>query len=102
MPKLTYDKEITALLVIDPYNDLGCVNRIGALAALGMSLNLVIGLSRSPNEWAWSYIMMAGFALLFLSTHAGRVFGLDGWLTRRIEPAARAGHTWGRAWMLMT
>ncbi len=69
----------------------------------GLSLNLLIGLSRSPNEWAWSYIMMASFALLFLSTHAGRVFGLDGWLARRIEPAARAGHTWwGRAWMLMT
>jgi thiosulfate dehydrogenase (quinone) large subunit len=81
---------------------LGFVNRIGALAALGMSLNLLIGLSRNPMEWAWSYIMLAGFAVLFLSTHAGRVFGLDGLLARRIEPAVRAGHGWVRALALLT
>jgi len=89
-------------LLIGASHILGFVNRVGALAALGMSLNLMIGLSRNPQEWAWSYIMLAGFAVLFLSTHAGRVVGLDGWLARRIEPSIRAGHTWGRALALLT
>jgi thiosulfate dehydrogenase (quinone) large subunit len=89
-------------LFIGASHILGFVNRIGALAAFGMSLNLLIGLSRSPNEWAWSYILMAGYAVLFLSTHPGRVFGLDGWLARRIEPSLRAGHGWVRALALLT
>ncbi len=89
-------------LFISASHILGFVNRIGALAALCMSLNLIIGLSRHPNEWPWSYIMLAGFALLFLSTHPGRVFGLDGWLARRIDASRRAGHSWIRALALLT
>jgi thiosulfate dehydrogenase [quinone] large subunit len=62
---------------------LGLVSRLGALAALGMSANLFIGLARHPAEWPWSYGMLMGFALLFLSTHPGRVLGLDMLLARR-------------------
>ena len=62
---------------------LGIANRLGALAALGMATNLLVGLGRDPAEWIWSYLMLVGFAVLFLSTHPGRVFGLDGVLARR-------------------
>jgi uncharacterized membrane protein YphA (DoxX/SURF4 family) len=81
---------------------LGVVSRLGALAALGMSLNLLIGLARDPSEWAWSYILLAGYAVLFLSTPPGRVCGLDGGLARRLEPSMRAGRPWARAlgWLL--
>ncbi len=81
---------------------LGVVNRLGALAALAMSVNLWIGLSRHPNEWPWSYLMMIGFAILFISTHPGRVFGLDGWLSRRVTAAPLAERSWVRALGLIT
>jgi len=62
---------------------LGVVSRLGALAALGMSANLFIGLARHPAEWPWSYLMLMGYAFLFVFTHPGRVWGLDGLLARR-------------------
>ena len=76
---------------------LGVVNRLGAVAALGMSVNLWIGLARHPNEWPWSYLMMIGFAILFASTHPGRVFGLDGVLSRRLGEPIGAPKSWARA-----
>jgi len=62
---------------------LGLLNRLGALAALAMTTNLFIGLARHPAEWPWSYLMLMGYALLFLATHPGHIWGLDGLLTRR-------------------
>jgi len=76
---------------------LGVVNRLGALAALAMSANLWIGLMRHPNEWPWSYLMMIGFAILFASTHPGRAFGVDGWLSRRVTAPPLAERSWARA-----
>ena len=64
---------------------LGLVSRLGSLAALGMSANLFIGLARHPAEWPWSYGMLLGYALLFLATHPGRVWGLDGVIARRLS-----------------
>ena len=81
---------------------LGIASRLGALAALAMSTNLLIGLGRHPNEWAWSYIMLVGYAVLFLGTHPGRVFGLDGWLSRHLNAAAVADRPWVRAIGLIT
>ncbi len=66
---------------------LGIFTRLGALAALAMSTNLLIGLARDPAEWAWSYLMLLGYAILFLSTHSGRVLGLGGLLFRRADSA---------------
>lgn len=79
----------------------GVVNRLGALAALGMSLNLWIGLMRHPNEWPWSYLMMIGFAILFISTHPGRLFGVDGLLSQRLSRPADAPRSWARALNLL-
>lgn len=89
-------------LFIGVSHALGVVNRLGALAALAMSANLWIGLMRHPNEWPWSYLMMIGFALLFVSTHPGRILGLDGWLARRIEAPTQAERAWARALTLLT
>jgi len=80
---------------------LGLFNRLGALAAFGMATNLFIGLARHPNEWPWSYLMMIGFAILFLSTHAGQVFGLDGVLARRIGATPTLEQRWARAFALL-
>ena len=81
---------------------LGIFGRLGALVALAMSTNLLIGLGRNPVEWPWSYLMLIGFSLLFLSTHPGRVVGLDAWLYRRLDERAVAGRTWARYLALLT
>jgi thiosulfate dehydrogenase (quinone) large subunit len=81
---------------------LGVVTRLGALAALAMSLNLLIGLARHPAEWPWSYLMLLGYALVFVSTHSGRILGLDGWLSRRLTEPTLAHRPWGRALRLFT
>ena len=76
---------------------LGIASRLGALAALVMSTNLLIGLARQPTEWAWSYIMMLGYSLIFLSTHPGRVLGLDGRLSDYFSDSKIANRPWASA-----
>jgi hypothetical protein len=61
-----------------------------------MAANLFIGLARHPSEWPWSYLMLIGFALLFVSTHPGRVLGLDGLLARRLTAPTLAQRPWAR------
>ncbi len=81
---------------------LGVVSRLGALLALAMSANLLVGLARHPAEWPWSYLMLLGYALIFLSSHPGRILGLDGWLSRRLTAPPCAGRLWARALGLLT
>lgn len=81
---------------------LGVVSRLGALAALAMSANLLVGLIRHPSEWPWSFLMLLGYALIFLSTHPGRVLGLDGRLSRRLSAPALTDRPWARALGLLT
>ncbi len=81
---------------------LGIVSRLGALAALAMSTNLLIGLARHPQEWPWSYLMLVGYALLFLSSHPGRVLGLDGRLSEYLSTPRLAGRPWASALRLLT
>jgi uncharacterized membrane protein YphA (DoxX/SURF4 family) len=76
---------------------LGVVSRLGALEALAMSTNLLIGLARQPTEWPWSYVMMVGYSLIFLSTHSGRVLGLDGRLSDYFSGSTIANRPWASA-----
>ncbi|MDQ4044519.1 MAG: DoxX family membrane protein [Chloroflexota bacterium] len=79
---------------------LGLFTRLGALLGLIQSINLFFGLAYAPNEWVWSYAMMAIIHLVLLATAAGRAFGLDAFLHERFRrramnndasPAVRAG-----------
>lgn len=81
---------------------LGVLSRLGALAAVAMSANLLIGLARHPSEWPWAYIMLLGYGLLFLGTHPGRVLGLDRLLNRRLSGPALARRPWAKAVGLLT
>lgn len=56
----------------------GFYTRAGALLGLLMSINLGIGLLDVPNEWPWSYMMMAMWHGTFFITSAGRLWGVDG------------------------
>ena len=64
---------------------LGAFTRLGALAALLMSLNITTGLIRHPAEWPSGYLMLIGYSILFLSFRAGRRLGVDALLARRFE-----------------
>jgi thiosulfate dehydrogenase [quinone] large subunit len=64
---------------------LGSFTRLGAVAALLMSLNITTGLIRHPAEWPSAYLMLIGYSLGFLSFRAGRCLGLDAILARRFE-----------------
>ena len=66
----------------------GAFTRPAAALGLLMALNLGIGLLEVPGEWPWSYIMLAMWHGVFLVTAAGRVFGVDGWLRRRLAPGS--------------
>lgn len=73
---------------------LGFLTRLGALAALGVSLQLFIGLANIPRpyEWEWSYGSMILLSLLMLGLGVGRKLGVDAVLRRRIaaRPAPRS------------
>jgi uncharacterized membrane protein YphA (DoxX/SURF4 family) len=89
-------------LFIGTSHVLGMFGRLGALAALAMSTNLLIGLARHPGEWPWSYLMLVGFALIFLSGHPGRLLGVDKWLFRSLQELALAGRSWARYLIFLT
>jgi uncharacterized membrane protein YphA (DoxX/SURF4 family) len=61
----------------------GTLTRLGAAVGLLMALNLGVGMLAVPNEWPWSYVMLAMFHFIFLITAAGRVLGVDAFLRRR-------------------
>jgi thiosulfate dehydrogenase (quinone) large subunit len=71
---------VTGLLLV-----LGLFTRIAALLGLLQSLNLYIGLAAAPNEWVWSYAMMALLHLAILALAAGRYFGVDAVLHDRFS-----------------
>ena len=62
----------------------GTLTRLGAAVGLLLALNLGVGMLAVPNEWPWSYVMLAMFHFLFLMTAAGRVLGVDAILRRRL------------------
>ncbi|WP_119068624.1 hypothetical protein [Rubrobacter indicoceani] len=65
---------------------LGFLSRLGALAAVGISGQLMIGLAGIPEpyEWEWSYQTIFILAVLLFGLAPGRYFGLDRLLRRRL------------------
>jgi thiosulfate dehydrogenase [quinone] large subunit len=66
---------------------LGLFARLGALIGFFMSINVTLSVLSVPNEWHWTYLMLIGYSLLFLSLRSGRSLGIDTlihrWLARR-------------------
>jgi thiosulfate dehydrogenase (quinone) large subunit len=75
---------------------LGLFTRLGALVALGMSINITLGILSVPHEWGWTYTMLIMFAALFLLTGAGRSVGVDAFLGPRLEAAGAGGNRLAR------
>ncbi len=69
---------------------LGLFSRLGALVAIGLSAQLMIGLAGIPipPEWEWSYLLMVLLSILLFGLAPGRIFGLDSILRPRFAGAA--------------
>ena len=81
---------------------LGFFSRLGALAAIGMSMQLMIGLAHTPNEWEWSYILMVLLSIAMFGLAPGRYFGLDRLLRPRFKAMKERGSRVGRLLLLFT
>ena len=81
---------------------LGFFSRLGALAAIGMSTQLMIGLAHTPNEWEWSYILMLLLSIAMFGLAPGRYFGLDRLLRPRLKRLSERGSRVGRLLLLFT
>jgi TQO small subunit DoxD len=81
---------------------LGFFSRLGALAAIGMSTQLMIGLAHTPNEWEWGYILMVLLSVAMFGLAPGRYFGLDRLLRPRFRALRDRGSRVGRLLLLLT
>jgi len=71
----------------------GLFARLGGIVGCLMAINVTLSVLRAPNEWHWTYFMLIGYSLLFLSYPSGRMLGLDSllarWLANKRGPSAR-------------
>jgi thiosulfate dehydrogenase [quinone] large subunit len=81
---------------------LGLFTRLGALVALGMAVNITLGILSVPHEWGWTYTMLIMFSAVFLLTGAGRSFGVDAFLGPRLDDAGAGGNRAARALSWLT
>jgi len=75
---------------------IGLFTRICSVVGLLMSLNLLIGLAAHPRETIVTYIMMALFHTLFITTNAGLNWGVDQVLLEKLANSALYRTPWGR------
>jgi uncharacterized membrane protein YphA (DoxX/SURF4 family) len=83
---------------------LGLFTRLGALVSIGISLQLYIGLANIPRpfEWEWSYGAIVLLSIAMLGAAAGRVFGVDGWLRRKLAEPAEGGSKLAKFGLLLS
>ncbi len=83
---------------------LGLFSRLGGLIAVGVSAQLLVGLSGIPNpyEWEWAYNTIFVLALVIFAFAPGRVFGIDALLRPRFLAAKQRGSLVGRVLSWLT
>jgi hypothetical protein len=83
---------------------LGLFTRLGALASLALSMQLYIGLANVPRpfEWEWTYGYLVLLSIAMLGAAAGRVFGVDAWLRRKLAGPAERDNRLARIGLLLT
>jgi uncharacterized membrane protein YphA (DoxX/SURF4 family) len=65
---------------------LGVFTRLGAALGALMAINLWLGLYRAPYEWPWTYFFLIVLQVTFAVFQAGRSFGIDSIIVRRMQP----------------
>jgi uncharacterized membrane protein YphA (DoxX/SURF4 family) len=83
---------------------LGLFTRLGALTAIGVSLQLYIGLANIPRpyEWEWGYGTMVALSIAMLGAAAGRTLGVDAWLRSKLAGPAEHGNRLAKIGLLLT
>lgn len=83
---------------------LGFLSRLGALVAIGMSVQLMLGLAGIPDpyEWQWSYQLIVLLAIVMFGIAPGRYFGLDRVLRPRLKLLAERGSRLARLLLAFT
>ena len=72
------------------------VRRAGIVGVLFI-LNLLIGLYNDPTEWPWTYVGIICAQGMFAAAQAGRSFGIDNLLAKRLIPGLPYRGTVARA-----
>lgn len=82
----------------------GLFSRLGGLIALGVSMQLAVGLANIPNpfEWEWIYLNMVFLSIFVIAIAPGRFFGIDTLLIPRLKKLAESGSPVGRIGLLFT
>jgi hypothetical protein len=82
----------------------GLLSRLGALLAILLAAELLIGLGGIPKPyvWEWLYLLMLILSVVLFGLAPGRVLGLDAWLRPRLARAAARGHRAARIALLMS
>ena len=75
---------------------LGLFTRLGSVMAIGMAINITLGILSVPHEWGWTYAMLIMLPALFLLTDAGRSVGVDAFLAPPLDRAAARGSGFAR------
>ena len=65
---------------------LGFMVRLASVVVVLFILNLLIGLYNDPTEWPWTYVGIISTYGMFASAQAGRSFGIDNLLAKRLIP----------------
>ncbi len=77
---------------------LGLWTRLWALVGVLQSVAIGLSVLNTPNEWPWSYYLMAAANLVLFATAAGRVAGLDGVLRPAWGATGSRLARWGLRW----
>jgi hypothetical protein len=68
---------------------LGVAVRLAGVVGVLFILNLLIGLYNDPTEWPWTYVGIICAHGMFAVAQAGRSFGIDNLLAKRLIPGLR-------------
>jgi hypothetical protein len=68
---------------------LGFMVRLAGVVGALFILNLLIGLYNDPSEWPWTYVGIICTHGMFTVAQAGRSFGIDNLLAKRLIPGLR-------------
>lgn len=74
----------------------GLFSRLGGFIALGVGLQLTVGLAGIPRpfEWEWVYLNIVFLALAVIATAPGRFFGIDAFLIPRLKKMLTTAEGW--------
>ncbi len=73
---------------------LGLATRLWAVIGVAQSIAIFLSVGASPHEWKWSYFLMVAAHLAVLGFAAGRVWGVDALLRRRVAKGSQGRLAW--------